>query len=91
MSKKEQKNQHSLFGDLDEFDWWKKEWKDMPEFKSKDLKPEHTVLVHFRNANDLKKFSEITEQPVYSTTKSIWFPKLTIARYMNKRYIDEEE
>ena len=34
MSKKEQP---SLFGNLDEFDWWMKEWKDMPEFKMKDL------------------------------------------------------
>ena len=85
------KNQPSLFGDLDEFDWWKKEWKNMPEFKMQDLTSEHSIIVHFENEKDLKEFGELIGQDIYTTTKSIWHPKLKIARYMNKRYIDEEE
>lgn len=88
MSKKEQP---SLFGDLDEFDWWKKEWKDMPEFKMKDLTSEHSIIVHFENEKDLKDFAELVDQNIYTTTKSIWYPKLKIERFMNKRYIDEKK
>ena len=36
-------------------------------------------------------FAELIGQNIYTTTKSIWHPKLEITRFMNKRYIDEEE
>jgi len=86
------KNQPNLFGDsFEELDWWKESWKDMPEFKSENLQPEFTILVHFRNVEDIKKFSKLLEQPVYSTTKSIWYPKNEITRYMDKRYVDKNE
>lgn len=86
------KNQPNLFGEnVEDLDWWKDSWKNMPEFKSENLNPEFTILVHFRNAEDIKKFSELLEQDVYSTTKSIWYPKNEITRYMNKRYIDEKK
>ena len=96
MSKKfqdteEGKKQETLFDDMDNFDWWKKEWKDMPEFEMQDLKSEYSIIVHFENKKDLKEFGELIGQNIYTTTKSIWYPKLKIARYMNKRYIDEEE
>jgi len=82
--------QSTLFGNLDEYDWWKKEWKDMPEFKMEDLTSEHSVIVHFENQEDMKEFAELIQQDIYTTTKSIWFPKLKIERFMNKRYIDED-
>lgn len=38
---------NSLFGDLDDFTIWKKEWQDMPEFIQDDENPIHTIEVHF--------------------------------------------
>ena len=71
--------------------FWKDEWQDMPEFKMKDLTSEHSIIVHFENEKDLRDFAELVDQNIYTTTKSIWYPKLKIERFMNKRYIDEEE
>ena len=84
-------NQETIFDDMDNLDWWKKEWKNMPEFKMQDLTSKHSVIVHFENEEHLRDFSQLIGQKVFTTTKSIWHPKLKIARYMNKRYIDEEE
>ena len=84
-------NQETIFEDMDNFDWWKKEWKNMPEFKMQDLTSEHSVIVHFENASDRDEFAKLVKQNIYSTTKSIWYPKIKIERFMNKRYVDEEE
>lgn len=96
MSKKfqdteEGKKQETLFNDMDNFEWWKKEWKNMPEFVMKDLSSEHSVIVHFESTEDRDRFARLVGQNIYSTTKSIWYPKVKIERFMDKRYIDEEE
>tara|TARA_R100000773_G_C4221308_1_gene120433 strand:- start:952 stop:1329 length:378 start_codon:yes stop_codon:yes gene_type:complete len=96
MSKKfqdteEGKKQETLFDNMDNFDWWKKEWKDMPEFIMKDLSSEHSVIVHFESTKDRDEFAELVGQNIYSTTKSIWYPKVKVERFMNKRYIDEKK
>ena len=83
--------QESLFGDLEQFEFWRKEWKDMPEFKMEDLTPEFSIKVNFETIEDVKRFSRLVRQTINSTTKSIWFPEVRITRFMNKRYIDEEE
>ena len=83
--------QESLFGDLEQFESWRKEWKDMPEFKMEDLTPEFSIKVNFETIEDVKRFSRLVRQTINSTTKSIWFPEVRITRFMNKRYVDEEE
>jgi len=83
--------QESLFGDLEQFEFWRKEWKDMPEFKMEDLTPEFSIKVNFETIEDVKRFSRLVRQTINSTTKSIWFPEVRITRFMNKRYVDEEE
>ena len=83
--------QESLFGDLEQFEFWRKEWKDMPEFKMEDLTAEFSLKINFETIEDVKRFSRLVRQTINSTTKSIWFPEVRITRFMNKRYIDEEE
>ena len=83
--------QESLFGDLEQFESWRNEWKDMPEFQMEDLTSEQKIIVHFESLEDRDAFAKLVDQQILSTTKSIWYPKLNQARFMNKRYIDEEE
>jgi len=83
--------QESLFGDLGQFESWRKEWKNMPEFEMEDLTSEQKIIVHFENLEDRDAFAELVGQQILSTTKSIWYPKMNPTRFMNKRYIDEEE
>lgn len=88
---KEKKEQENLFDNFDELDWWKKEWKDMPEFKMEDLSPEQSIIVHFETLEDRDNFSNLLDQTITSETKSIYYPKLKITRFMNKRYTDDKE
>ena len=81
--------QESLFGDLEQFESWSKEWKDMPEFKMEDLSPEQSIIVHFETLEDRDNFSKLLDQTITTETKSIYYPKLEITRYVDKRYTDE--
>ena len=88
---KEKKEQENLFDNFNELDWWKKEWKDMPEFKMEDLSPEQSIIVHFETLEDRNNFSKLLDQTITAETKSIYYPKLQITRYVDKRYVDKEE
>lgn len=69
---------------------WEKEWQDMPEFVSEDLTPFKTILVHFRNKEDMKEFGKLLDQGVGLKTKSVWFPKFAHRKLANLRYADEK-
>lgn len=73
-----------------EFDW-KDEWKDMPEFIQEDLTSKRKIIVHFRNEEDVKRFSKLIEQKITPKQKSLWFPYLAPRRYAHLRYIKEDE
>lgn len=70
---------------------WKDEWKDMPEFEQEDLTSKRKIVVHFRNDEDVEKFTKLMEQNITPKQKSIWFPYLAPRRYANKRYVSQEE
>jgi hypothetical protein len=83
--------QASLFGDDEDFHHAYKEWRGMPEYVNENLEPFASVLVHFATAEDRKQFEELVGQTVSGTTRkmaSIWFPRKTVASYVDKRYRD---
>ncbi len=90
MSTHKKKEPPSLFN-KDDFSYWKKEWKDMPEFKMKELNSEFKIIVHFKNKKDMESFSKLVNQKILTTTQSIWYPEAKIETYADKLYIDEEE
>lgn len=66
--------QSALF-DLDELEWWRNEWVDMPEFSCEDVSPHSSITVHFRNDADRRAFLlQMGEKP--ERVKSIWFPRM---------------
>jgi len=67
---------------------WMAEWKNMPEFAHEDLDPHKSIIVHFESRADLIAFGKLMEQKFTNETKSIWYPKVTIVRFSNKRYMD---
>jgi hypothetical protein len=83
MSKK--KNSASLF-DTEDFLGWKKEWQDMPEFKQEQKEPLKQLIVSFETWDDYKEFEKLIKQRLTKKTQSIWFPKVKIDTYMDKRY-----
>lgn len=76
----------TLFGDPDEFLWWKRHWQGMPEYEMSDLRPFKSMIVHFRNAEDRDAFAKLVEQTFTPDTKSIWYPKLEHEHFVDKRY-----
>lgn len=87
---KKKKKQGSLFK-KSKLEKWRKEWQDMPEFEQENLESYKQVKIHFRNKEDIDKFSELIGQEISPKQKSIWFPKLKIRSYDNKRYVDKDE
>ena len=66
-----------------------KEWEGMPEYENEDLTSFKTIIVHFRNKEDIKQFSELMKQKITEKTKSLWHPKLEKEVFVNKSYINE--
>jgi nucleoside-diphosphate-sugar epimerase len=61
------------------------------EFIQEDLEPFRSIIIHFENIEDIKKFSELLNQRITHLTKSIWYPEATIEKVANKKYIDESK
>lgn len=78
----------SLFGDSLETAW-EAEWKGMPEFVQKDETSWHSLVMHFRNPDDLREFGKLLGQHIGPRPKALWFPAAEIGRYADKRYVDE--
>ena len=68
---------------------WEIEWKNMPEFVQEDLTSFRKIIVHFRNQDDVDAFSVLMEQKITPKQPSLWYPKMDVRRYADKRYIDE--
>lgn len=69
---------------------WKAKWKGMPEFEQRDESPWQTVPVHFRNRPDRVAFGKLVGQTITDDTRSIWYPRAEIRRYVDKRYATAE-
>lgn len=83
------KNKQETIFDFDEKPEWAKEWQNMPEFNQEDLTSNKSIIVHFENEKDMKDFAKLVGQTITPRTQSIWYPKATITRYSDKRYVDE--
>jgi hypothetical protein len=64
------------------------EWRGMPEFEHQDLTAYRKIIVHFKTAGDVERFSRLIGQNLGKKLKSIWFPKVEIGRYADKAYVD---
>lgn len=82
--------QQNLF-DTDEMIKWKDEWQGMPEFDQEDQTSWKSIIVHFENEADMKKFGELIGQKLTYRTRSIWYPEAEISRYVDKLYIQNDK
>ena len=81
----------TLFDEADVHEIWR-EWGGMPTFDQRDLQPWASVMVNFRNPDDLKAFQRLLQQNFpWPSSRSIWYPKLEITRFIDKRYRDASE
>ena len=66
------------------------EWKGMPEFNQEDKTAYQSVVVHFKDQGALDNFAELIEQLITPKTRFVWFPKIEIETYADKRYSGDE-
>lgn len=83
------KKREKLFPDLADSDA-EKEWVGMPEFVQEEKKEYQKIIVRFNSKKDVKEFAKLINQKITSQTKGLWYPKIIIKRYMNKRWIDKK-
>ena len=86
-----EKKTPSLFGDAYNLEPWKDEWHDMPEFVQGELKPFKEIILRFETQEDVDNFAKLTNQTITPLTKYLWYPEITIERYMDKRYFNESK
>ena len=81
----------SLFGDLDDFTYWKPEWRDMPEFTQGITEPKKSLTVHFRDHKDMDEFAKMIDQRITPKTVSLWYPKYDLRPPSDFIYEGKEE
>lgn len=65
----------------------KDEWKDMPEYGNLMSKESfRSIIVHFKNKNDVDQFTKLINQQISDKTKFIWFPEVKRTIRKNLRY-----
>ncbi len=89
MKRKRKKLKDTGLFEPDNITFWGKYWQDMPEFVQRDLTPLKSIIIHFKTKDDIENFSKLINQNITNKTKSLWFPKAKINRYINKMYVDE--
>lgn len=61
-------------------------WQGMPSFEQQDLEPYRSLLIHFANPIDQANFADLIGQKITDSTRSLWYPQVTIGHYANKLF-----
>jgi hypothetical protein len=62
------------------------EWDGMPEFNQADKTAYRSIVVHFKEQCDVEQFALRIDANITDKTRFIWFPKIEIETYVDKRY-----
>jgi hypothetical protein len=66
------------------------EWTGMPTFEHDDQTAYQTIRVHFRDAESVRAFAELTSSRITESTKSLWFPDDGLAPIGDAHYDDDD-
>jgi hypothetical protein len=79
----------TLFGDPAQFHVAWSHWNGMPEFHMDNLHPDSTLVVKFRTPEDREEFARVIGRTIRKEeSRGIWYPKIEIAHFWDKRYRD---
>jgi ParB-like chromosome segregation protein Spo0J len=65
------------------------EWEGMPEFHQEDKLGYRTVIVHLRDEQAVREFSQLMNQKLSGKTKYLWFPQAERNKTVNLRWQSE--
>lgn len=69
---------------------WKDLWRGMMPYDHKDLQPDSTLLVHFKDKRARAAFADLLKQTLNARTKFVWFPKAEIGTAADKVFTGEK-
>ncbi len=81
-------SEDSLFSSEDLPDLHEKHWGGMPEFVQEDKTPHRTIMIHFRNTEDVKRFAAVIGIELFDRTQSTWYPEMPTANLKALKYTD---
>ena len=84
------REEHPELFDAEDFEYWKREWGGMPEYKQELLTPFKSLTFHFRNAQDVADFAALLNMRL-SAGRSFWFPADESGPKQKFRYIESPE
>jgi len=64
-------------------------WQDMPEFIQDNKSAFRSIIIHFKNKEDINEFAKIINQTITEKTKFLWFPKQEQLETESRRYKSE--
>ena len=64
-------------------------WQGMPEYEMNDIKPFHSIKVHFKSDSDMVAFAKLVGQTVTNVTTHIFYPKPEKPNRRINQVIDE--
>lgn len=64
------------------------EWEGMPEFEQEDKTAFRSLYIHFKDQEAIDRFVGLIGQKITKKTRFLWYPKIEIETYADKRYID---
>jgi len=62
------------------------EWVGMPDYENEDKTSFRSIIVHFKNSEDVEDFKKLVKDKITDKTKSIWFPEIEIESAADKVY-----
>jgi DNA polymerase I-like protein with 3'-5' exonuclease and polymerase domains len=69
---------------LDDGADWQHLWRGMPRYEHADVRPDTSLLVHFKTPTDRVDFLRLVDQDATERTKSIWYPEAVIGTAADK-------
>ena len=64
-------------------------WEGMPEFENEDKTAYKSLTLHFKDQDAVDAFAELVGQTITDKTRYLWYPKIEIETYADKRYAPE--
>ena len=89
MMKRKKKVKIGLLGIVPKL--WEREWRGMPEYIQRDMHPTRSIIVHFRNEQDVQAFAKLVKARITHKTKFVWYPGIKPIKPSDMEYVEEKK
>ena len=84
------KNQRRIQPFFEMPEWWEEHWQGMPEYIQENKLAYKSLIVSFKNKEDMNEFAKLINQKINFKTKFLWHPKAKPGHIMDKIYVNKK-